>query len=70
MKKYKIFYNTLKEEKWIQEMADDGWLIEKLGLDYTFRKVEKKAYNLRMDYRIFAKQDDFEAYVTMHKDFG
>jgi hypothetical protein len=70
MKKYKIFFNTLKEEKWIQEMADNGWLIEELGLGYTFREVEKKEYNLKMDYRIFAKQDEFEAYVTMHEDFG
>ena len=42
MKKYRVFFNTLKEEKWIQEMADDGWLIEKIGLCYTFKEVEKK----------------------------
>lgn len=70
MKKYKIYFNTLKEEKWIQEMAEQGWLIEKLGFGYTFRQVEKKDYNLKMDYRIFSKQEEFEAYVTMHEDFG
>jgi len=70
MKAYKIFFNTLKEEKWIQELAEDGWLIEKIGFGYTFRKVEKKLYNLKMDYRIFSKQDEFEEYVTMYEDFG
>lgn len=70
MKKYKFFFNTLKEEKWIQEMAEDGWLIEKVGLGYTFREVEKKSYNLKMDYRIFSKQAEFDEYVTMYNDFG
>jgi hypothetical protein len=70
MKKYKVFFNTLKEEKWILEMADNGWLIEKIGLGYTFREVQKKSYNLKMDYRMFSKEDDFEEYVTMHEDYG
>jgi len=70
MKKYRVFFNKLKEEKWIQEMADHGWLIEKIGLSYTFKEVEKKSYNLKMDYRIFSKQDEFEVYVTMHEDYG
>jgi hypothetical protein len=70
MKVYKIFFNNLKEEAWIQNLANNGWLIEMIGIGYTFRKVEKKKYNLKMDYRIFSKQEDFEAYITMHEDFG
>jgi phage anti-repressor protein len=61
MKVYKIFFNNLKEEAWIQNLAKDGWLIENIGFGYTFRKVEKKQYNLKMDYRIFTKQEDFES---------
>lgn len=70
MKVYKIFFNNLKEEAWIQDMANGGWLIERMGIGYTFRKVEKKQYNIKMDYRIFTKQEDFEVYITMYEDFG
>lgn len=70
MKVYKIFINNLKEEAWITQMANDGWLIERMGLAYTFRKVDKKQYNIKMDYRLFTKQEDFEEYVTMYEDFG
>lgn len=70
MKVYKIFFNNLKEEAWIQNLAKNGWLIEKIGFGYTFKKVEKKRYNLKMDYRIFTKQEGFEAYISMYEDFG
>lgn len=70
MKVYKIFLNNLKEEVWIKKMAEDGWLIEKIGFGYSFKGVEKKDYNLVMDYRLFANNEDFEAYVTLHEDFG
>lgn len=70
MKAYKVFINTLKEEAWIKDMASNGWLIDKIGIAYTFRKVEKKQYNVKMDYRLFKKQEDFEAYITMYEDFG
>lgn len=70
MKVVKLFFNNLKEETWIKEMAADGWLIEKIGLGYTFKEVEKKQYNIEMDYRIFTTKEDFEAYITMYEDFG
>jgi len=70
MKAYKVFINNLKEEAWIKDMASNGWLIDKIGIAYTFKKVEKKQYNVKMDYRLFKKQEDFEAYITMYEDFG
>lgn len=70
MKVYKKFLNNLKEEAWIRSLANDGWLIEKIGFGYTFKKVEKKKYNLKMDYRIFSKQEEFESYTRLYEDFG
>ncbi len=70
MKVYKIFINNLKEETWIKEMAKDGWLIENIGMGYTFKEVEKKQYNIEMDYRIFTNKEEFEVYITMYEDFG
>jgi len=70
MRVFKVFLNNLKEEEWIKSMAEDGWLIDKIGFRYSFKNVEKKHYNIKMDYRIFKNKDEFEAYVTMYGDFG
>ncbi|MGK0465097.1 DUF2812 domain-containing protein [Clostridium sp.] len=70
MKVFKIFMNNLKEEVWVKKMAGDGWLIDKIGFGYTFREVEKKQYNLVMDYRMFTNKEEFEAYISLYEDFG
>ncbi|MCK8059357.1 MULTISPECIES: DUF2812 domain-containing protein [unclassified Fusibacter] len=70
MKVYKLFINNLKEEAWINEMAKSGWLIDKIGFGYTFKKQDTQIETLKMDYRVFSKKEDFEAYVSLFEDFG
>lgn len=46
MKKYKVFVNYQKEERWINEMAAAGWhLIKYSFLKYTFEKGEPGKYD-------------------------
>jgi len=70
MKVLKIYLNNLKEETWIKEMSKKGWLIDNIGLFYTFKEIDKKEHNLEMDYRTFSSSDEFDAYITLYEDFG
>lgn len=46
LKKYKVFVNYQKEERWINEMAAAGWhLIKYSFLKYTFEKGEPGKYD-------------------------
>lgn len=53
MKKYRVFFNTLKEEKWIQEMADYGWKHiagdKSSGSQYFFHEDKEKENELFSD---------------------
>ena len=39
-----------KEEKWLNEMADDGWMLESVGFcRYTFVPCEPGTYTIRLE---------------------
>lgn len=48
--KWKMFFSILKERDWLEEMAEKGWLLEKIdiGMRYHFKKIEpaKKVFEI------------------------
>lgn len=36
MNKFRLFFNLEKEEKWLEGMAQQGWLLTKVNLVYLF----------------------------------
>ncbi|MFW6035845.1 MAG: DUF2812 domain-containing protein [Halothermotrichaceae bacterium] len=59
-----------KEEKWLREMAQKGWLLKSyfLGL-YTFEKAEPADYIYKFDY-IGGRNIDKEEYLSIFRDAG
>ena len=68
MTKYKLFFvwEYEKEEKWLNEMAMNGWVLVNVGLcRFTFEKCEPNEYIIRMEMR--QKDDD---YISFMEDTG
>lgn len=70
MKKIKLFFRFEKEERWLETMSEQGWLIRKAGLFYHFQKVSPKTRTIRIDYRTFKTKKDFLDYCTLFQDSG
>lgn len=70
MKKFRIFLRFDKEEKWLEQMAGQGWLLSKKALFYSFRKIEPEAKTIRIDYREINSANDFRDYCTLFEDSG
>ncbi len=70
MIKLKYFLDFEKEEKWLEKMSEDGWLLRKGSLLYHFEKVEPKKREIRIDYREFGSKKDFENYKAIFEDSG
>ena len=72
MRKFKIFLDMDKEEKYLNEMAAKGYFLKKyssLGF-YHFEKGAPANLNYRVDYRSFSKASDFEDYKALFEDAG
>jgi hypothetical protein len=70
MKKFKLFFNIVEEEQWLNEQLQKGYRctnISGLGI-YTFVKTNK-AYIIRLDYQDYLSADKFEEYKTIYEDF-
>ena len=51
-----------EEEQWLNQMADSGWVLEKLGFAvYYFRPCEPGAYIIRTEMR--DKDEDYVNFV-------
>ncbi|WP_028551216.1 DUF2812 domain-containing protein [Paenibacillus sp. UNC451MF] len=70
MRKYKFFIDFDKEEQWLNEMARQGYTLTKKSIGYEFQQVPPTNTVIKMDYRTFKKQDDFEDYRALFEDFG
>lgn len=49
---YKLFWvwDFEKEEMWLNEMANSGWVLDKVGFcKYTFVKCQPEEYSIRME---------------------
>lgn len=72
MRKYKSFMDFTKEEKWLNEMARDGWRFVSRSAfgGYRFETAEPKEQNYRIDYRSFKSMADYEEYLQLFADSG
>lgn len=70
MKKFKMFINIEKEEKWLNEMLQSGCLLKKTFINYTFEKTTETDQVIRLDFRTFKKEKDFVDYKLMFEDSG
>ena len=53
MRKYKYFINFDKEEKWLMDMAKQGYLLEGRSSGYRFRTIEPEETIIKIDFRKF-----------------
>ncbi len=69
---FKLFFvwQESKEEEWLNEMAQKGWLLDSyfIGL-YTFIKSEPANYIYKFDY-CASMNIDKDEYITIFKDAG
>ncbi len=70
MRKFKFFINFDKEEKWLSEMAKQGYQLEDHSFGYKFRRAQPEDTIIKVDYRVFNKQEDFIDYCTLFEDSG
>ncbi|CAG7640298.1 hypothetical protein PAESOLCIP111_04121 [Paenibacillus solanacearum] len=71
MKKYKFFTNFDEEEAWLKAMAKQGSrFVKKTSFGYEFEPAEPEDAEIRIDYRTFKRQDDFEDYRALFEDSG
>lgn len=68
MKALKTFIDFEKEEAWLNQKSDEGHLLHKAGLLYTFRPVEPGTATVRVDYRPQMSRVDFADYLTLFSD--
>lgn len=72
MKKFKIFFDIEKEEKWLNSMLQDGWecnRINALGF-YTFKKNSDIEKIIRLDFQKHLNKKARENYIQIHEEFG
>ena len=70
MIKLKVFINLEKEEKWLTEMAERGWEVNKVSLFYHFTKIVPYKGIYKIDFREFKNKYDFEDYKSIFEDSG
>ncbi len=62
MIKFRIYLDKEAEEKWLNQMAADGWAMESFfGGIYQFSACEKGAYTYRVDFgdKLFSVSEDY-----------
>lgn len=72
MRKFKMFIDIDKEEKYLNEMARNGYIFNKTTVFgfYHFIKDTPADLNYKIDYRGFTKVSDFEDYKSLFDDAG
>lgn len=71
MKKYRFYLNLEEEEKWLADMAKQGWeLSQKTVIGYRFRQSAPQDAVIRIDYRKLNTTAGFEDYQMLFRDSG
>ena len=70
MTRFKFFLSFDKEEKWLEKMSEQGWLLRKNSFLYRFERVEPQHRTIRIDYREFKNKRSFSDYLSMFEDSG
>lgn len=71
MKRFKVFFNIEKEEKWLNEQLEKGYRctnISRSGI-YKFKKTDKR-YVMRLDVQDYLPKKKLEEYKAIYEDFG
>jgi len=72
MRRFKVFTDFEKEEKYLNDMAREGKILQKyscLGF-YHFKESSPQDLKYRIDYRVFKRNEDFEDYKALFEDAG
>jgi hypothetical protein len=70
MKKIRFFFDFEKEEKWLLQMAAQGWHLQSVLFTYTFIKSEPDTEPIRIDFHTFTSQAKYIEYLTLFEDCG
>lgn len=70
MEKFRFFLRFDREEKWLEQMAGEGWMLFQKSLFYCFRRVAPERQTIRIDYREFYSQTSFLDYCALFEDSG
>ncbi len=70
MKVFKYFVDFSKEERWLQSMLEKGYVLTKKSWLYEFQHCDDKTATVRVDYRTFTNDSEFESYKTLFADSG
>ena|SRR5690625_1739587 len=70
MFKFKIFLDFDKEEKWLEDMAGNGYHLNKASFGYHFLEGKPEEITIKIDYRPFKHKEDFLDYRMMFEDSG
>ena len=70
MKKFKWFLRFDKEEKWLEEMANQGWLLSRKSMFYDFQKIDPERKIIRIDFIDSKSEKDFVDYCILFEDSG
>lgn len=71
MIRYRMFFDFVKEETWLNEMARQGWQLTGVRVPaYHFRQAAVQDVQIRIDFRTFASQAEFMNYKTLFEDSG
>jgi hypothetical protein len=70
MKKFRFYINFDKEEKWLEDMAKQGWQLKKQHIFYTFVSAPPEKEKIKIDFRMFSKESNYLEYQTLFKDSG
>src|SRR5690625_3966051 len=70
MYKYRFFLDFDKEEKWLEQLAREGFHLKKVSFGYLFQRGEPINATIKIDFRKFGKKEDFINYRTLFEDSG
>lgn len=70
MHKFRFYIDFDKEEKWLEQMASEGYHLQNTFFGYQFRQGEPEASTIKIDFRKFKTREDFVDYCTMFEDSG
>lgn len=70
MRKFRLFTDYNKEEKWLNEMYKKGYELKNISFGYKFYSIKPEDATVRIDYRIFKNKGDFIDYCTLFEDSG
>jgi hypothetical protein len=70
MRKFRLFIDFQKEEKWLEHMASQGWRLKSNLFTYVFESETPWQANIKIDYRHFRTRQDFLDYCSLFEDSG